>query len=528
MVISVIFIIIQRYILDKQNTSKIFGTAVIMAIITVMSKLFGLLRDILIASSYGMSTDAIAFSAASKLPLTVFEFVIGGVITAAFIPVFNELLVKKTKEDAFDYANSYINLILIIAITVALVGIIFAPYLVSWIAPELSEEASLLAAKLTRILFPMVIFTGIAFSFVGILQSFGEFRIPALISLVANCIMVAYLMTINKSFGIVGLAVAMLLGWSSQAVIQVPKLRSLGYRYRLKCDITSPYIRKSMSNAVPILLSSWTQPICNVINTRFASGIEGGRAITALDYANKLYTVIVGIFTFVATNLLFPYFSRSTASGDTEGSKSLLKSSVKILVFIIAPITVGIIALSEPFIALVYERNEFTAADTLLTAEAMRCYAIGMVFLAVNEVITKMFFASDKTKIPMFTSIISMTVNIAIVVLFADKLGVAGIALASGIAVFLSAAINAAIAAKLGYLSLDRHDMTDLAKSLACAAVMGAAVALVRYLLSGASVIIVMASSIAAGVVMYALLALVLRSDEMAVILSAVKGRKAE
>lgn len=497
-----------------------------MAIITVLSKLFGLLRDILVASAYGTSTEAIAYSTASNLPITVFEFVIGGVITAAFIPVFNELLVKKTKADAFAYANSYINLILLISVAVALIGIVFAPTLVNWLAPDLSDEATLLAAKLTRILFPMVIFTGLAFSFVGILQSFGEFKIPALISLISNCIMVAYLMSINRYFGIVGLAVAMLIGWSSQVFIQIPKLRSVGYRYAFQLDLSSPYIRKSMSNALPILLSSWTQPICNVINTRFASGIESGRAITALSYANKLYTVIVGIFTFVATNLLFPYFSKSTASGDTEGSKSLLRSSIKVLVFVIAPIAAGLIVLSKPFIALVYQRNEFTEADTLLTADAMRCYAIGMIFLAVNEVITKMFFASDKAKIPMITSIISMTVNIVIVTLLANTLGVGGIALASGIAVLVSCIINAAVATKFGYLALDRHDFTDIAKSVICAAVMGVGVYYVNMLLNGHAAVLTIAASVAAGVVIYVLFVTALRSDEVKIALSALKGKR--
>ena len=144
-----------------QKPKKNFlGYAVIMAAITVVAKFLGLFRDILVANYYGMTMEAVAYDAASRLPVTVFDLVIGGVVTAAFIPVFNSIMVRRGKDDAMKFANSYVNFILIVCIVIAAFGMLFAEALVSAIAPGITAEATVLAVKLTRIMFPMIIFTG--------------------------------------------------------------------------------------------------------------------------------------------------------------------------------------------------------------------------------------------------------------------------------------------------------------------------------------------------------------------------------
>ncbi len=491
-----------------------FSTAVLMAAIVIVAKALGLLRDILVANAYGMQSAAQAYEIASRLPIMIFDFVIGGVVSAAFIPIFSELLVKRSEKDAMRFANSYVNLIFVLTATMALLGILFSDSLVRFLAPEASSEVLSLASYLSKIMFPMIVFTGLAFSFVGILQSLGEFRIPALISLVSNSIMVAYLFFLNSFFGIVGLAVAMLLGWASQALVQVPKLRSLGYRYSPVFDFASPEIKRSLKSALPILIGTWTQPICSLINTRYASGLDNGRAITALSYSNKLYIIIVGVFTFVATNLLFPYMSRANASGKAEDARRLMISSVKILVFIIAPITVGIIILAHPFCAVIYERGAFTPEDTVLTAEALRCYTVGMLFMSVNEVLTKTFFADGKTLVPMISSIISMTLNVILVVSLSSVIGVGGIALISGIATVVNCTVNYLVMKKSRAM-LSGRDWFDILKSVVCAAIMGGAVILIYRASSSLSNVISVVICAAVGIIVYVLLAFLLRSDEL-------------
>jgi len=500
-------------------------SAVLMGVIILASKFLGLLRDILVASAYGTTDAAIAYATASKLPVTIFDFILGGVVTSAFIPVYNSIAVKSGKKEALSFSQSYLNLILTITIALTVIGVLFAPWLVGVIAPELSDSTATLAVELTRIMFPMVIFVGMAFSFVGFLQSEGEYNIPALISLVSNLIMVGYLFTLNGRFGVKGLAVAMLVGWIAQAAVQIPALIKRGYRYKLTAPLATPEIGRAAKNTLPILIATWTTPLCNLINTNLASGIEGGRAISALDYANRLYIIIVGLFSFVATNLLFPHFARAAASGNTDESDRLTRTSIRTLIFIIAPISVGVAVLSGEFVSLIYENGVFNSADTAITAEALRCYSVGMIFAAVCEVLTKAFFAVEKTALPMISSIISMTFNVAAVLLFGDKLGIGGIALVSVAATAVNMAINLTFAAHKKLITPSGRDILSIVKSLASALLMGTAVWYVSTLCGNLSKLLSLIIPVFAGVLVYALASLILRSEEMKSVLTIFKKK---
>lgn len=506
-----------------QNKKNLTGTAVLMGVMILAAKVCGLLRDMLITASYGTGTSAaIAYETASKLPVTLFDLVIGGVVTAAFVPVFNELLVRDGREKALAFAQSYTRFILLVTTALAVVGVVFASPLITLMAPGLDEATHTLATHLTRILFPMIVFTGLAFTFVGYLQSMGEFRVPAVISLVANAIMVAYLLTLNRFFGIVGLACAMLLGWTAQALVQIPSLCRLGYRYRPFAPLSTPELKKAIVTTVPILIGTWVSPVCNLINTRLASAIDGGRGLTVLGYANRLYVILVGLFSFVATNLIFPILSRAAASGDTAESARLTRQSIKTLCFIIVPLTAGVFLLAEPFVALLYERRAFTHADTILTAEALRFYTLAMTASAVNEVLTKSFFAAQKPKLPMLSALCAMVVNGGAILLFGGAIldsehPVAWIASISGIAVVVNMVVNLAFTKKIGGLSVTRTDLLDLAKTVLAAAAMSVVVYLVSGRFSGN--LARFAVGTLSGIVVYALCAMLLRSETIGVVL---------
>ncbi len=508
---------------------KSFGfakTAVLMGVIILLSKVMGLVRDVMVAGTYGTTMYAVAYETASRLPVTIFDFVLGGVVTSAFIPVYNSIAVKEGRDKASAFTQSYLNLILLLTGIIAVSGVIFAPALVSFIAPDLSAEAAALSVRLTRIMFPMVIFVGLAFTFVGYLQSEGEYNIPAVISLVSNLIMVGYLavsgmFTDDPMTSVTGLSIAMLIGWAAQAAVQIPAVRKHGFRHRMTAPVLTPETKRAAKNALPILAATWTTPVCTLINTRLASGMEG--AISMLGYANRLYIIIVGLFSFVATNLLFPYFARADAAGDTAEKDRMTRMSVKVLTFIIAPISVGVAVLAEPFVSLIYENGAFDATDTLWTANALRFYSVGMVFAAVSEVLTKAFFAAEKTKYPMIAALVSVTFNVAVVAVFGGWLHIGGIALVSGLAAAVNMAVNLIFAYRTGMITKARADVLDLAKTVVSALVMGTAVWVVYPLMSGLPMIVGFALSVLAGVLVYAVCVTVLRSEEMHSILKKLK-----
>ena len=292
-----------------------------------------------------------------------------------------------------------------------------------------------------------------------------------------------------------------------------------------KKKLNTPEIKRAALNTIPILISTWTTPVCNLINTRIASGIEDGRAITALGYANRLYIIIVGLFSFVATNLLFPHFARAAAAGREEESDRLTRTSIKTLTFIIAPISVGVGVLSDIFVSLIYERGNFTAEHSAITAEALRFYAIGMVFAAICEVLTKAFFAAEKMTIPMISAISAMVFNIAVVLIVGTRLGIWGIALMTAVSAVVNMTLNLIFAQKKGLIKITGHGVLDIAKSVFSAVAMGAVVWLISRYTSGMPRIVAFILPVLAGAAVYILLTLILRSDETVSVIKAVKKK---
>ena len=270
-----------------ENSKKMLKTAGFMAIATFMAKALGLARDMLIAAFFGTGIEADAYMTATRIPTTLFDIVIGGVISAAFIPVFNSVFEKESREKALEFANRFIGMVIMVTGLIAILGITFSDQIISFMAPEFDARTHELAKELTMIMFPMIIFTGLAFSFVGILQSFGEFNIPAIMSLVSNLAVIIYFVIFGKTFGVYGLSITMLLAWALQVVIQIPSLIRFKFKLKPRINFKDKNIRSALKLALPMLISTWVQPLYTIVNTRLASGIYKG--VSSLEYANRLY-----------------------------------------------------------------------------------------------------------------------------------------------------------------------------------------------------------------------------------------------
>lgn len=192
----------------KKNVIKTF-TFMFSAIF--LAKILALVRDIIFANLYGTGIEYTAFSAASRIPTQLLDITLGAAISSSFIPVFNEFFQKKGKERAVQFANNFLNIIILISAVLTILGIIGAPIIINLIAPNKDIGIFNLTVELVRIMFPIMLFTAVAFVFVGFLQSLDEFKIPAIISVVANMIMILYLLIFNNKYGIKGVAIAMLI-----------------------------------------------------------------------------------------------------------------------------------------------------------------------------------------------------------------------------------------------------------------------------------------------------------------------------
>ncbi len=457
--------------LNVKNTIK---TAGFMIAATLLAKLAGMGREILFASLYGTSGQASAFLTASRIPLLFFDITLGTAVSSSFIPVFNEYLEKDNKESATRYANSFINVIILITVILCAVGMIFARPIAGFIGSGLEETEKNLAAQLVIILFPTMLFTGLAYALTGILQSLGEFNVPAAISLVSNTLMMLYLFFIGDRLGIHGVAFAMLFAWGFQILVQLPALHKKKFHYRPILDLKSGGMKKTVGLALPILISSWVQPINSTVNIYLASFLNEGQAVAALDYANKLYIIFVGVLTYAISNLIFPSLSRLAAGNHEKELSTVISKAVKVVLAIILPVMTLFLLLRVPIVRFVYERGEFSSHSTALTASALLFYSLGMVGFGVSEILNKAFYALKDGKTPMFVAMggISLNVLLSFVFVRGFKAELWGLALAASIAAnAIGFVLLFLLHGKLHFLK--RHDVWNGIKLIVSAVCMG-------------------------------------------------------
>ncbi len=412
---------------------KAAKTVVLMAVIILVAKFMGLLRETMVASIYGQGMESDILNTATQIPLLFFDMVLGVAILSTFVPVFNKRLASEGEASAFAFANTFLTVVLTIATLAALLGILLAEPLVRLMTPGYADVPGKLeqTAQLLRILFPSIVFTGAAYIAVGILQSYGQFTIPSLISVVSNGVMILYLVVFGNRLGLAGVAVSMLIAWALQLLIQLPWLKKFGFSWRLSFR-KDPGIMEAAKIALPVLISSWVQPLCNVINMAFGSSLGDG-AVSALGWGNKIYIIMVGVFAYAITNFIFPKLSRM--GEDETGFAQMTRQSLGWMLLVITLVSGLFLALSQPIIRVVFERGAFTAESTRITATALFYYSVGMVGYGVCEVLNKSFYAISDGKTPMMVSLAGIVVNLlaAFLLVGVFRMGVGGLALASAV-----------------------------------------------------------------------------------------------
>lgn len=465
------------------NHLKQYRTLLFMVSATFLGKVLGMLRDVLLAYHYGTDSEAVAFITASRLPLNFFDFALGAVIGSAFIPIFNEAMEKESPQNSRRLANEFVNIIMIIGIIMTVFGISFTPAFVRLIAGGLPSETFLLSVKLARMMFPMLIFTALTFAFVGILQSLGEFNVPAAISVIANLIMIGYLLIFNERFGIEGMAVAMVIGWFFQMAIQLPVLYRYKYPFKFVFRFKSPYLKQIVVVMLPILISTWVQPINVFINTYLAARIGDGSGVAVLEYANKVFIIIAGVFILALSNLIFPSLSRLSNQTSDEDFLTLLRSALQALLYFMLPLTLGIMVFNKPLIQLMYERGAFTHQQTIYVASALLFYGIGILGYGYREILNKAFYAKGNAKAPMIIAIVGIAFNVIMSLLLVKWMGLNGLALASSLSGFFISAILIWWFRKHGFHILRRQEHIYGLKAVTATAVMTVVVYIYRTIL---------------------------------------------
>ncbi len=407
--------------------NKAVKTVGFMFIMILIAKVLGQAREMFVAAFFGVGSLTDAYYAASTLPLNLFDIVFASAISSAFIPVYNTYIEKYGSDEGDRFASGFLNTIILLSVVLCILLVIFSKQLVGVLAGGLDDKTALLASQLTKIMMPIIVFASLTFSFTGILQSKGEFNIPAVISIVSNAVVILYMIFFSDKFGIYGLAVSLVIGWVLQFLVQLPAAKKVGFSY--KPVLFHRGLKDVVKLALPVLIGTWIQPISNLINNAYASSLNNG--ISALNYASKLFLIVASVFTVSVTNYVFPLLSKQSATDDSVSYKKTLYNSFKIILIVLVPICVFMLALNTPIIEIVYKRGEFDDNAVRLTAGAFYYYCFGIIFYGVLDLFNKAFYAQKNSVIPAVIAGCAIVINAVLSFFLKNLMGVFGLALSS-------------------------------------------------------------------------------------------------
>ena len=410
-----------------------------------LNNLIGLARQIIVLNAFGTSGEMDAFIAANRVSETLFTLVAGGALASAFIPTFTSLLVQDDNRGAWKLASAIANLILLFLTLVAALAAIFAPLIVRYlIAPGFATDPAQeqLAVDLMRLMLPSAILFGISGLVIGILNSKQVFFLPALAPAMYQLGMIFGVLVLAPSLGIYGLAWGVLIGSAGYLLIQLPALLRVGGEYTPILGLKLPAVREVGRLMVPRLLGLAFVQLNFWVNIRLATRISQG-SVTGVYFAFTLMLMPQALIAQSIAIAALPTFSAQFAQNKLDDMRSSLASTVRSVLLLSIPATVGLIILRQPLIEMLYQGGEFTAESTQLVAWALLWYTVGLVGHSVVEILVRAFYAMHDTKTPVLVGVAAMSLNLvlsfAFVALFTrlEWMPHGGLALANSLATTL-------------------------------------------------------------------------------------------
>lgn len=423
------------------SNSQITRFAGIMSVATLLSRMTGLARDILKAHFFGTGLAADAFTVAFRLPNLLRRLVGEGTLSAAFVPIYTHYRTEMTEEESWQLASAVFTLLTMILAVMTILGMALAGPLVKLFAPGFQEIPGKieLTISLTRWLFPYILFVGLAALAMAILNTHKRFFIPALAPIILNLAMILAMIFLCPNLGesresqIYGLAFGTLIGGIGQLAIQIPGLRQIHFPYRPRFDWRHLGVRRIVRLMGPGLIALGVAEINIFVDTFLASTLEPG-SVAALEYANRLMQLPLGVFAISITTAILPTLSEQASLKDMPGLKSTLSYALRLIFFIMFPAAAGLIAVREPIVMLIFQRGAFDAQSTYLTGIALSYYVIGLFAYGGVKAVAQAFFALQDTKTPVKVGVMAMIVNIVLNFILIHPLKLGGLALATSIA----------------------------------------------------------------------------------------------
>jgi putative peptidoglycan lipid II flippase len=415
---------------------------------TLTSRILGVVREQVLAALFGAGNAMDAYNVAYRIPNLMRDLFAEGAMSSAFVPTFTRHLTSEGKASAWRLSNNVINALLVITGTLVVLVIVFAEPLVGLFAGAYRSIPGKLelTVLLTRVMLPFLMFVAVAAAVMGMLNSLHRFFIPALSPAMYNVATIAcafLLVPVMPAAGlpaIAGIAIGSLLGGVAQLALQWPALRREGFRYRPALDWRDESLRRVLVLMGPGTIGLAATQVNVFVNTVLATG-EGTGAVSWLNYAFRLMYLPIGLFGVSIATATLPAVSRHAAQEDESAARRTIADGLSLMLMLNVPATIGLMLLATPIVRVIFERNAFTAADTLATAAALQLYAVGLLGYSVVRIASPVFYALGENLTPVKVSIVTVLVNAALNLTLVRVFGYRGLALGTSIAALFNAAM---------------------------------------------------------------------------------------
>ncbi|HEX4642717.1 MAG TPA: murein biosynthesis integral membrane protein MurJ [Candidatus Acidoferrales bacterium] len=460
---------------------QILKSASIISIITVVSRILGYVRDQRLTLLLGTTGLADSFVLAYRIPNVLRRLVGEGSMTASFIPVFTDYMRNRTREETWAFANRLFWTFCVVLSGITVLGVIFSPLFVRVFSLFGSNQNLVQAIYLNRLIFPYILFIGMAALAMALLNCFHIFGMPAATPILLNISFIVFSVAAvwrHFSSPAAALAVGVLVGGIFQFFLQVPQLVRRGMNFQFGVSFTDPGVRRVGRLMVPGFIGIGIAQINLLVDTIFANAkVMPQGSLVSLYVADRVTELVLGGYAIAVATAILPMMSHQAAAGDYEAMKKTFLFALRIVSFITIPAAVGLVILREPIVQVLFQHGLFVAESTRLTARALLYYSIGLPAFAAVKLIVPAFYSTQDTRTPVRVAIFSMLANVLLNVIFLfyffAKLKNGGPALASALAGYFNV-FTLFIIFRLRFGRMGTREIaTSLGKIAICASAMG-------------------------------------------------------
>lgn len=505
--------------------SSLKKTAILITIITLGSKLLGFGREILLAYFFGTSYLVDSYLMATAIPTIYFGWI--NSVGVSYTPIYSNIRANSGLESSKHFTNNLVSIVLVASLIFATGGLFLSKQLVGLSAPGFGAEAFTQTLRFLKVSIWTIVFTSVAQIFTAYLNCNNRFiqsNITNLVISSTQILVIFFCGIFGDNILIYGVFISHLLHMLLLFVFS--EKNELEYKFEIK---VSSEIKDAFIIAVPIFVSSMIMQINTFVDKMFASQLNEG-SIAALNYSAIIKQFIFYIFSIAITTMIYPMLSKYIAENNFSKAKEILSKGLNIIIILFVPITIGAIILAEPAITFVYERGQFGHDSTLMTSSAFIMYTIGLLPLAIREVITKVFYSMQDTKSTLYIGIIAVVSNVILNTILIKPMGHSGLALATSLSSIITLPLFFIILRKkIGKLGM-KYSMLLFVKSCIASAVMGLIV-YYSYLRIGSVlpagnlfIILKIALASALGGLVYFVLMIIMRVEETKIFTDIIKG----